>query len=377
MIKIAGLIVGVIAFSSTAHGDPVCMQVDIPGAQQTQGWQVNDHGEFVVSSEIGSFVYANGAFRALPAPPPSSGLGPADLGALAINNAGTLAGPAIPPATGVEESFYLEAGVYTFFSYPSADFPNTEVRGLNDLDISAISASAADGSSAIGVVYNPDGNAPWAPGFTVLHPTLDGEEPWYVLPGRLNTAGTVVGSAWFGDGVHGFIADPSGATVFRVGDARTRARDINDAGTIVGTVTAADGSFTGFVRDASGDRLVTCPAVTAAGGEIFLEGINNEGVMSGDIIDADGNSHGLVMFASASDALADLAGAVRGAGPGASLSSKLRHVQDEVAAGKNACADLQAFTSEVRAQSGKKLAATAAAAFTSEANAIAAALGCR
>lgn len=217
----AGLATALLA--TPAAADPICRRIDVPGAQGTQGWQIDDAGAVIETSELGSFVYQDGTFRALPAPPPSSGYTAAGIGATAINDAGVIAGAAFPADPLAEASFYLVGGAYTFFDYPSDDYPRTEVRSINANGITTLTAMTPDGSSGIGLVYDPDGAAPYAQGFTPLAPQLDGQDPFFVLPGAINTAGVVVGTARFGGrGAWGFRFDPAtGATdVFRVGDSR-------------------------------------------------------------------------------------------------------------------------------------------------------------
>ena len=87
---------------------------------------------------------------------------------------------------------------------------------------------------------------------------------------------------------------------------------------------------------------------------------------------------GGVEVKSAADQLGELADAVTGVGPGESLAHKVAAVTAYAAAGDtaDACAGLVSFSSEVNAQTGKKLGATQAAALLDGAQGIEAALGC-
>jgi hypothetical protein len=83
-------------------------------------------------------------------------------------------------------------------------------------------------------------------------------------------------------------------------------------------------------------------------------------------------------ISSPADLLADLLVAVTGKGPGTSLADKVARIQSYVAANDitDACATLNDFTNEVKAQAGKQITASEAASFTTQANTIRAVLGC-
>jgi hypothetical protein len=80
----------------------------------------------------------------------------------------------------------------------------------------------------------------------------------------------------------------------------------------------------------------------------------------------------------AAEQLTDLGAAVVGVGPGRSLAGKVAAIQGYVAASDtaDACDALASFINEVNAQTGKKLSATQAASFGTQAQNIEAALGC-
>jgi streptogramin lyase len=80
----------------------------------------------------------------------------------------------------------------------------------------------------------------------------------------------------------------------------------------------------------------------------------------------------------AAEQLTDLAAAVAGVGPGKSLADKVAAIEAEVAANdtQDACAGLDEFSNEVRAQTGKKIAPALAVSLFARVQGIDAALGC-
>jgi len=80
----------------------------------------------------------------------------------------------------------------------------------------------------------------------------------------------------------------------------------------------------------------------------------------------------------AAEQLSELAAAVAGVGPGASLAHKVAAIEADVAANDtaDACAELGAFNNEVQAQTGKKIDTSEAASLLTKAQDIGAALGC-
>jgi streptogramin lyase len=80
----------------------------------------------------------------------------------------------------------------------------------------------------------------------------------------------------------------------------------------------------------------------------------------------------------AAEQLSELGGAVAGVGPGASLAQKVAAIEAELAANdtQDACADLVAFSNEVDAQTGKKIAPALAASLLDRVQGIEAALPC-
>ena len=80
----------------------------------------------------------------------------------------------------------------------------------------------------------------------------------------------------------------------------------------------------------------------------------------------------------AAEQLTDLVSAVQGVGPGRSLANTIQRAQAALATNDvpEACSILQAFTNEVKAQSGKSIPAGAATALIADATRIRAVLNC-
>jgi outer membrane lipoprotein SlyB len=85
-----------------------------------------------------------------------------------------------------------------------------------------------------------------------------------------------------------------------------------------------------------------------------------------------------VLLQGADEQLTDLGAAVAGVGPGRSLAAKVAAIGGYVAANDtlDACALLDAFISEVNAQTGKTISAAQAASFITQAQDIEVALSC-
>lgn len=148
------------------------------------------------------------------------------------------------------------------------------------------------------------------------------------------------------------LADaPGGASVFY--DAS--ASDAED-GTFAASCSPQSGSF----FTAGTTTTVVCEATDSGG------------------LTASGSFRIIVL--GASEQIEDLWDAVGALGPGNSLQNKLRSVLDALAPSSpsqvSACARLQAFINEVKAQSGKKITGAQAAAFVAAAQRIRAVIGC-
>lgn len=152
---------------------------------------------------------------------------------------------------------------------------------------------------------------------------------------------------------------------------------VPDAITVNATTPA--GATVSFAATATDDVDGTlAPACAPASGSTFPVGTTVVNCTATDAAGNTGSAQFSVTVRGASDLLATLAAAVGSSGPGASLRQKLANAQAAVLAGAtaDACDRLTAFMNEVRAQSGKKIAAANAAAWTAAAARIGAVLGC-
>ena len=290
-----------VAAASPASADYVCKQVDVPGALETQLWQVNNAGGVAASSDVGGRTYSGGAWTALPPPPIASGYLAANLSALGINDSGAIAGKAVNLLGTQSQGFVLNGSTYSFFSYPGYSF--TEPRALSN---SGIVTGWAYNATLLGpaFVYNPGGAPGYPTGLTTIVPRLPSGTPAsFSIPGAMNAAGQFVGSTNFSNSVrYGFVYDPSWAahggtqaiTLFQIQGRFTAARGINDNGAVVGFTRDAAGKFAGFLQTSKGFQLIYCPELKAAG--IFGESINNSDLFSGIWEDAAGTFHGFIAY---------------------------------------------------------------------------------
>jgi hypothetical protein len=293
----AALLLSIPAFAS-----PICRQLDAPGSTYTQGFQLNNAGQIAFGTDVGGFVYSAGAWEQLPTPPGSA---QSDFGASGINDLGTIAGV----ASGA--GFLFSGGSYSFFRYPSSDYTNNLPRTVNDngLVLGEADHFDADGNATgIAYIYNPGPAAGYASGFTLVDPRLPGGfASSTTILGNMNRAGKFVGSGRYPGhgGVHGFIYDPAagGYSFFKLADgSAARPRGINNQGEIAGGAYTPDFISQGFFLDANGvETRITCPELNAPGG-VFVSSLNDAGLMSGDVFDAQGNIHGLVVYPSAAAA---------------------------------------------------------------------------
>jgi len=360
-----------------ASAGRVCRQLDIPGSSETQLWQINSAGQIAATSDVGGFIYSAGTWIRDPPTPPGYQAGTAQ--AIALNDSGEQGGYGIRADDGSEQAYYQSGGAFHFLSVGTADFPNTETRGINNAGILSLWVLDSNDFSGPGGIYNPGPSTLYPLGFTAFPtPTLPaGSTVVRVLPVNMNDAGRVVGSIRSDSGYFAFFHDPGGTTtVYQLGSLPTRAAGINNLGDIAGTIfpNAPDFSVSnGYVRSNGVDTIITCPEVIGASGFLFFESINDAGVVSGQFNDAEGNAHGLVVYPSAEAELDDLLSALEEeVGPGESLESKLRVAEADLASGNSAgaCGALRAFAAETRAQSGKTLDPTLAGSLGGEAAAL-------
>ena len=233
-------------------------------------------------------------------------------------------------------------------------------------------------------------------------------------PGGLNDAGQVVGRSTTSTGAsHAFVWTQSGGMVDlgTLGGTESWAGPINDAGEIAGTSQDATGAWHAVIWRFAGDTTaptLTTPgnlavdATSAAGATIHytVSAVDNldpapvvtcaptsgttfpigDTTVTCTATDASGNTATasfLVHVRGAAEQLDTLAAAVKGVGPGTSLTDKVADVGAALSAGDSTTASsiLRAFSREVGAQSGKKVAPDTAAALTTAAARIGVVIG--
>jgi hypothetical protein len=155
------------------------------------------------------------------------------------------------------------------------------------------------------------------------------------FPESINAAGSVTGRYIDSHNVsHGFLRTPAGDefTAFDVPGAGTTAgsgqgtypKSINQAGAITGHYTDSNNINHGFLRGPSGDKIITFDAPGAgktqgSGQGTFPESINDAGVITGRYIDSHNVNHGFLRSASGDKLVtfdAPTAGKTAGTGQG-------------------------------------------------------------
>lgn len=275
---------------------------DVPGSTYTDLWGINNAGQVAANATIGGntvpLVYYHGFWATLP--PPPSGFA---AGGVGINDAGTVVGgiyPNPPPTPNPSEQGFILPnangnGQYTSFLEPT--WLNTEARAIGNSGL-VTGYSYTYGPrgpfsvySSVGFIYNPVTGA-----FTDITPSElnvpTGVNPGTIIAQGINAAGQVVGS--YGQdiaaGATAFLRQPDGTiTTFRVDDVPTAARGINNNGIIAGWLVTPNGTE-GFVGNSSGFQLLDVPGST----QTIAEGLNNAGQVTGNFLDAAGNTHGFI-----------------------------------------------------------------------------------
>jgi hypothetical protein len=248
-----------IACSGLAQADYAAYEfktVDYPHAVSTQLWGINDAGQIIGTAQfIGkptlSFLYnpKNGVFTSLPPVPGQVESDTVSNGFIGINDPGVVVGETSFDGSTQSGVILHTNGTFTFFQHPGR--PITIPRAVGDSGLVTGYASNLDGSDFIGFIYDPAS--------TTFIDFLD--SPQTIAQG-INTSNQVVGSAFFfpngvyagsPPGQYGFLRESGGAiTLFRVNSSRTRARGINDFGSIAGFVTVPPGIASGFVGTLAG-----------------------------------------------------------------------------------------------------------------------------
>jgi hypothetical protein len=267
-------------------------EIIIPSIGPVGAGGINDLGQVVVQSPDDSKagIYRNGVFTPLPALPAGYKFNLV----WGINNNGTVVGGVYPPTDPThEQGFILIRSKYTFFSRPG--WNNTEARAIANSGLITGYSYTDDVSTTAGFVYNP------ATG-TFTDATPPGSGTGFSVTQGMNAAGRITGDGRLADGTrrYGFIWQ-QGTLVkgthplapflaqFRIEDAGTAARGINDAGFVVGFTNTG----LGFVGSDSRDfELLVPPGGDAPGNSVACEGINNFGQVVCGVSDVNGNTIG-------------------------------------------------------------------------------------
>ena len=197
---------------------------------------------------------------------------------------------------------------------------------------------------------------------------VSGTLPLFGFASAVNERGQVVGGSFIaGSRLH--------ATLWRLADTTPPTLTV-PAGPAV-DATSPRGALVGFSASAVDDvdGVVSVDCVPGAG-TLFPIGDVTVRCTARDSAGNVGSASFSVHIRGAAEQLARLAVSVDGVGPGRSLGDKLAEATTALNAGHNATATstLKAFTSEVKAQSGKKIARDTATALTASANQIIAVL---
>ena len=195
-----------------------------------------------------------------------------------LNDSGVAAGGTSLEAAG-DRGLTLNGGTYTFFQKPG--WLNTTVRFITNSGL--ITGYADDGAtSTVGFIYDPVAN-------TYVDILVPGST--LTIAQGMNAAGQLVGSAHV-VGTESWLRQPDGTMVFfQLDGMSTRARGINDFGVMTGNLDDALGNLHAWVGTSAGYELIDVPG--AVNGTVG-EAINNAGQVSGFYYDAADNPHGFI-----------------------------------------------------------------------------------
>jgi len=219
-----------------------------------------------------------------------------------VNDAGTTVGIAHADDYSTESAFFRDSdGNVTLLPHPG--LPYSEAQGINDAGDVVGEAWNADWSQAVGYLYRPaDGS------FTDFLPSPDTEVH------GINNKGEVVGSVQLDAGAayknspaggYGFYRSRNGAiTFFLVDGMGPVPRSINDEGIVSGEIFEADGTIKGFVVAFDDANCVPGTAhfravhtsLIVAPGQVstLVQAVTDRGETAGVVVDASGGTHGFV-----------------------------------------------------------------------------------
>jgi hypothetical protein len=314
------------AFSNCAFADYVVNRIDyidaVTGARApyTVLWATNNNGQTLGNASLDqqtffNFVYdpATGNFTVIPQPDGFDGV-IVSATAIGMNDSGAITGSTFDFNTFIAGGFVLADGVYKFFSAPA--WADTNPRTIGNASAAHAQGlvvgyvddgifATTDSTSAF--VYDPA---------TGAFATLNGTNSFDTFGHGQNSAGQITGHI-FSDGsgrlqgYWGFVFTPStandpllgGSTAyFRVNGLPTRARGINDKGTIVGFVrnpsTLGNLTFVGtlagfeFIDFPDANTGPVCPSGFRPGAA--ADHINNAGQITGQLTDNSCNARGFI-----------------------------------------------------------------------------------
>lgn len=313
-------------FSGSAFADYVVNRIDyIDAATGTRApytvlWTTNNNGQTLGNASLDlqtffNFVYdpATGNYTVIPQPAGSDGVN-TGVTATGMNDSGVITGGTFDFNTFIFGGFVFTDGVYNFFSNPSwADTNPRTIGNATPAHPQGLVVGYLDDGlfesqdSTTAFVYDP---------VTGAFGTIDGTNSFDTFGHGQNSAGQITGHV-FSDGsvrapsYWGFLFTPStgndpllggSTTYFRVNGLPTRARGINDKGTITGFVRdpATRGNLT-FVGTLAGFEFIDfpdanngtiCPSGFRAGAS--ADAINNAGQVTGQLTDNSCNARGFI-----------------------------------------------------------------------------------
>lgn len=303
---LAILAVGVLAGPTASQADSEIQLIDHPGATDTQVFGINNRGDVVGNGFADPtalpFVYSSRRDTLTDVAPAAGYFSTSVLG---ISHAGIMVG-SVDSLDGLTRSGFIRGtdGTYTVFSHPDA-LSQTNPRGVNNQRLVSGFRDSADGT-LVAFIYDSR---------TETFTDIDNGESIQTIAHGINSRGEVVGNSFFlseddpcngsaaGSANYGWLRAADGSiTYFQVNGQSTRARGVNDSGSIVGFVTdPGDGKLKGFNVQLDGSN---CQSITIASGELlevmgfettFPEGITNSGVIVGSAGDFGGASHGFIV----------------------------------------------------------------------------------
>jgi len=271
MMCLSGLVLGLTLgiLSSASAGTYTITTIDVPGADQTQAFGINNSGQIVgLFSDLTGFhgfLKDGDVFVTIDLPPGGS------TQALGINGLGQIVG-----TNGVDG--FLKAGAtVTDVIVPGAFF--TTAWGIND------------GGQIVGAF----GQGTVTHGFLLSGNTftpIDGPGASFTEATGINDSGQIVGNFVDAAGFHGYSLKNGALTLVQVpGATVTEVHGIDSSGHIVGSSVDSAGVTHGFVSDGPAFAAVDVPGAIAPFTQ--AKGMNDRGQVVGWFQDASG-THGFL-----------------------------------------------------------------------------------